>query len=383
MRVMQLTTAGGWGGREMYPPELAAALGKRGHQVSVIAKIGTPLAGRLEETGQEHDLLRAGPYLDPPAAWKLAQIIKQRRPEVIHIHLSRDLALVEMACGLAGCHPALILHKHIASAGNKRDLLHRKLYNRLSAVIAVSEFVRKSLLASCPVREDQVRVIYFGLDPDKYDKTRCSWERHCELREEFKAGEMGEKVLVGVVGRLDPRKGQEVFLRAAAIALEMDPLLRFVVVGAPEGDYDRTLHALAAGLGIEDNVVFTGFRTDILDILFALDILVVPSLEEAFGFTALEGMFAGLPVIAAQAGALPEFVIHQDTGLLVPPSDPHALARMIIRVSASLERRFELGEYARAWATEHLSWERHLEQIEDLYRECLARPPEGEVRPGE
>ncbi|MCE5271202.1 glycosyltransferase, partial [bacterium] len=128
---MHLTTAGGWGGREMYPPEAAQLQRRRGHTVSVLAKVNTPLAKHLESTDLDYDLLRAGPYFDPAAIVRLSRILRRRNPEVIQVHLSRDLLLVEAACALARLRPALILHKHIASAGNKKYRLHRVLYGRL------------------------------------------------------------------------------------------------------------------------------------------------------------------------------------------------------------------------------------------------------------
>ena len=94
---MHLTTAGGWGGREMYPPEAASLQRRRGHTVSVTAKPGTPLACHLAGTDLEYDLVPASPYFDPLAAWRLSRVLRQRKPEIVHVHLSRDLALLEMA----------------------------------------------------------------------------------------------------------------------------------------------------------------------------------------------------------------------------------------------------------------------------------------------
>ena len=166
--IIHLTSSGGWGGREMYPASLAAAQAARGHAVSLVAKKNTPLSRFLASSSMDHDLLRVGPYIDPAAALELCRIIKIRKPEVIQVHLSRDLALVSLACGLARARPALVLHKHIASAGNKKDLLHRYLYGRLAAVVAVSEFVKRSVVASCPIEPERVQVIFNGVDTGRF-----------------------------------------------------------------------------------------------------------------------------------------------------------------------------------------------------------------------
>ncbi|MCE5273083.1 glycosyltransferase family 4 protein, partial [bacterium] len=301
--------------------------------------------------------------------------LRRCNPEIIQIHLSRDLLLVEAACSLAGLRPALILHKHIASAGNKKDSLHRMLYGRLDTVIAVSDFVKKSLLASCPVEPAKVRVLHFGLDPERFaapgslDPSERARVR-CEL-----GAESDDNVLAAVIGRLERRKGQDTFLRAATLALEQEPRLRFALAGQAEGDWGRELEALTRSLGLEERVTLAGHRSDMRAVLAALDILVVPSLEEAFGLSAVEGMLAGLPVVAARAGALPEFVIEGRSGALVPPADPPALAGALTRLAADPDSRRALGSRARAWALENLSLEKHLSALDRLYAECLGCHP--------
>jgi len=372
MRLIHLTSSGGWGGREMYPAALARAQKQRGREVSLVAKKNTPLAHLLAGSDLEYDLLRVGPYLDPAAAWHLARILEKRAPRIIHIHLSRDLALVSMACSLARIRPALILHKHIASAGNKRDIFHRYLYSKLAAVVAVSEYVRQSLLKSCPLKASRVRVIFYGVDTSRFRVSRRRGDPGREsLRKELGAAGPGT-LLAGVVGRLEPRKGQEVFLEAAAkIAARMENI-RFAVVGAPEGEYDRFLKEKCAALGLEGRVVFSGHRKDSQAVFAALDILAVPSFEEAFGLVAAEGMLAGLPVIAASSGGLPEFVEHGRTGLLVPARDSDALAEALARLAQNSTLRRDLGERACAWARDTFSMERILDQIDELYQECIS-----------
>ncbi len=371
MRLIHLTSSGGWGGREMYPAALARIQRERGHEVSLVAKNNTPLARFLAVSDLEYDLLRVGPYLDPAASWQLARIIEKRTPRIIHIHLSRDLALVSLACSFARSRPALILHKHIASAGNKRDIFHRYLYGKLAAVVAVSEYVKQSLVESCPLQANRVKVIFNGVGTSRFElRHRENEPGRDSLRKELGAADPGT-VLAGVVGRLEPRKGQEVFLEAAAKVAGRIEKLRFAVVGAPEGEYDRFLKKRCEVLGLEDKVVFSGYRKDSQAVFAALDILVVPSFEEAFGLVAGEGMLAGLPVIGADSGALPEFIEKGRTGLLVPVRDSDALADALARLAESGDLRRELGESARAWVRENLSMERILDQIDNLYEECV------------
>ncbi len=370
MRIIHLISSGGWGGREMYPLQLARAQAPRGHAVSLVVKRDTPLAAHLAGSGIEHDALRIGPYLDPRAALALARVLRRRKPEVIQVHLSRDLLLVELACRLAGIRPVRLLHKHIGSAGNKRDPLHRYLYGRLDRVIAVSDYVRQTLLESCPLRPGQITVLHNGVEPERFSGRALEEQERQALRREL--GAAPGQLLAGVIGRLDPRKGQELVLRAAARLKASHPQLRFVLVGAPEGDYDRRLIGLARELELEGRVLVTGYRPDAVKAYRSLDILLVPSTREAFGLVAAEGMLAGLPVVASRSGALPEFVREGETGLLVEPEDPASLAAAIAALAGDPELRAALGSRARAWAEAHLSMDRALDRLEALYAECRA-----------
>lgn len=368
---MHLVSSGGWGGREMYPLALAEGQGRRGHKTCLVAKPNTPLAERLATCGIDYELLKVKSRLDLAAALDLSRILRRKSPELIHLHLSRDLALVVMACTLSRLRPAIILHQHVAVKGTKRDPFHRHLYSRLSAVVAVSQYVADTIKKSWPVEDKLVEVIFNGIDTDAFtERGTIDEKRRSTVRADLGVEGEGE-ILSAVLGRLDPKKGQDVFLKAAAIALEQDARMRFAVIGASEGNYGRHLEGLAAESGIEGRVVFTGFRPDINETLKALDVLAVPSLEEAFGLVAVEGMLSGVPVVGARAGALPEFIHDGGTGLLVPPSDPQALARSLSRLAADVRLRARLGTQARAWAMENLSLGRSLDLLDRLYAKTL------------
>jgi glycosyltransferase involved in cell wall biosynthesis len=180
---------------------------------------------------------------------------------------------------------------------------------------------------------------------------------------------------VGIVGRLSPWKGQDVFLRAFAAAFPDGPE-RAVVVGAPlfgEDSFATRLHRLAGELGVADRVEFRGFREDVAGELSRLDVLVHAStLPEPFGQVVVEGMAAGLPVVAAAAGGPLEIVTDGVDGVLVPPGDPAALAARLRALAGDPRGRAAMGESA------HLSALRYradvlAPRLLALYRGVLAR----------
>jgi glycosyltransferase involved in cell wall biosynthesis len=146
--------------------------------------------------------------------------------------------------------------------------------------------------------------------------------------------------VVVVLGALTRRKGHAILLRAAATV----PGLRYVFCG--DGEEAPALERAAAGLA--GAVRFAGFRRDIPACLAAADIVAVPSLQEGLGVAALEAMAAARPVVASRVGGLAEAVVDGETGLLVPPGEPAALAAALGRLARDLDLRARLGEAGRA-----------------------------------
>jgi glycosyltransferase involved in cell wall biosynthesis len=183
------------------------------------------------------------------------------------------------------------------------------------------------------------------------------------------------ELTVGILGRISPWKGQHVFVEAFAKAFPAGDE-RAVVIGAAlfgEDGYAASLHELCDQLGIADRVTFTGFCDDVFGALAELDVLVHAStIPEPFGQVVIEGMAAGLPVIAAAAGGPAEIITDEVNGLLVPPNDIDALARQLLRLADDPALRHELGAQAYADAAGFCA-ERAAAQIGDLYTRVLSR----------
>jgi glycosyltransferase involved in cell wall biosynthesis len=156
--------------------------------------------------------------------------------------------------------------------------------------------------------------------------------------------------VVGIVGRLEPGKGQQVFLQAAARIARLHPEARFVVVGGAllgsEGSYPEELRRLSEGLGLADRTHFAGHQTDIYPWYDALDIAVNASSVDSFGLVLIEAMLLGKPLVATAIGGQPEIVEDGVSGLLVPPYDPERLANAIDHVLTDLNLRSRLGRAA-------------------------------------
>ena len=177
--------------------------------------------------------------------------------------------------------------------------------------------------------------------------------------------------VVGIIGTLSPYKGHQDFLKAAVLALQRYPQTIFLIIGRDEGLFSF-LKSLTRELHIQNSVIFTGERNDIPALLSMLDILVSSSLVEGLSNVILEGMAAGKPIVATEVGGTPELIIHEQTGLLVPPSDPDRLAEAMIRLLGDKVLRDQLGNAARKRAARLFSMEQMILHLENLYEHLAA-----------
>jgi len=184
---------------------------------------------------------------------------------------------------------------------------------------------------------------------------------------------------VGIVGILAPWKGHEVFLEAARRVSQRVSQVKFWVVGDEIYDtdghqgYRRQLEQWVSANGLQKQVQFTGFRPDVARVINSLDVIVHASVEpEPFGRILIEAMACGKPVIAANAGGVPEIVEHGINGLLVPPGDANQLAEMLLRLMSDDSERWRLAAAGRQRVEQSFSLMQQVGQIEAIYESLLA-----------
>jgi glycosyltransferase involved in cell wall biosynthesis len=180
-----------------------------------------------------------------------------------------------------------------------------------------------------------------------------------------------EAPVIALIGRICPWKGQHIFIDAAAIVHTRFPGARFKIVGAclfGEDDYEATIRQQCAALGLEDVLEFTGFCRDVSGLIRSLDIVVHASTTgEPFGQVIIEGMAASKPVVATNGGGVPEIVIHEETGLLVPMADAAAMADAICRILSDPAIADEMGRKGRERVRKHFTIQQTAERIHAVY----------------
>jgi glycosyltransferase involved in cell wall biosynthesis len=288
---------------------------------------------------------------------------------VIHVHSSRDTWRALLLAGVLRKAAVLVFTKHSGTppTSRKGDPLHRLLVRRLDALVANSHYIRENTLETYPIEPSKVKVIHYGLG----DEALGNPDRAEEIRKEL--GGRRNTVLVGMVASLSEGKRQDLFVQAAKRISGLHPECRFIIVGIPgQVAYAKRIREMIETMGLEEQVIMTGFLEDVPSLMQALDVLVLPSNNEAFGIVLLEAMANSRAIVGSDSGAIPEIVRHGENGLLFLPGNADSLAEAILQLIRSPEERVEMGEQGRRLFHERFCLDREVADTEELYRFLLA-----------
>ncbi|GAB4114344.1 MAG: glycosyltransferase family 4 protein [Candidatus Caldatribacteriota bacterium] len=303
---------------------------------------------------------------------KLLRIIRRHNINILHSNSLGAHIYSFFAAELAGI--PNIWHLH--------DILKKRMSNRLlcnflsktsNQIIVVSYAVKKSLI-NFGINSNKIKVIYNGLDldlwnPKKYDKNY--------LNKEFTVNKATIKV--GIIGQLAEWKGQDILLNTAKYLIEKGyKNLRFYIIGDElfknEDRYKDRLHQISKVNNLENYITFTGRRNDIPNILYFLDIVAVCSrYPDPLPTIILESMAMGKVVIGTNIGGIPEMIVNDETGILIPPNDPETLAKVILSLINQPGKIKEMGIKARERIKTKFSIKKNVEMIRNLYQELLMK----------
>lgn len=363
MRILQICSARALGGGERHLADLANGLARHGHEVYAALVPGSPLPAELAQLPPENIIeLSLRNSLDLTSALKLAQFIRRNQIEIVHAHLARDYPLAAFAARKAGG-ARLILTRHVLFPLSR---IHKVLLRRVARVIAVSQAVADGLIEQDIFERDKIVVIHNGVDIDRFAKTRES--------DAARRQKIGARFCVGTIGELAPIKGQESFLRAAAIVSSRRDDVDFVVAGEDKsrtGENQRGLQSMIDELNLRQRVRIDGWADDVVELLRTLDVFVSASRSESFGIAMVEAMAGGVPVVATMTAGAREIIDENKTGVLVPIEDEKAMAEAICELLDDPQRRERLAHDARRMVSERFSLDRMVDETEGAYLQAV------------
>jgi glycosyltransferase involved in cell wall biosynthesis len=379
LRILQVANAASDG--EWFYDQIMG-LAELGHDVHVVLPESGPLSERFRSASMHVDIV---PFMGKrlhqlpriaTAEWRLLQLVRLLRPDVIHAHLLK--AVLSCRFAALGYRPALRVTQMPGTVH-----MHSRMLRWPDQWTVTRDDI---VIGTCRAIADQyhamgarsVAVGYYGCDVQRFDP-RTSGDG---FRREF--GLTASTPTVGLVSRIYPTrlrafrgvgvKGHEILLKAIPMILERMPGTHVFVVGDERmgnGEYRRRLEASGEMLGVSQNLHFTGHRTDIPAVLAAMDVVVSPSMEESACYAMVEALLMRRGVVASNVGGLPDTVQHGETGLLVPPGDPVALATAVTDLLADPAWRLEMGSRGRERCLRRFDLRTTVAEVEAIYMRGL------------
>ncbi len=315
-----------------------------------------PLCDMLDKSGLPVKIFGSLPGL---SSYRLRKLIKENEIDIVHVN---TLALYWAIGPARSAGAKVVWHVREDPKYFKHTPVKKYIYIS-DKVIAISDWVRRSL-----PQAEKIVVVHNAVDPSSIPlKLNTNGVRN-ELN--VSAGEL----LVGQVGALSDRKGTDIFLKAASEVIKERNDVKFLLVGdyTPGEFYRSTVQKLVDQLNLGGKIIFAGIRSDIYDVISAMDVVASSSRSEPFGRTIIEAMILGKPVVAAKVGGIPEIIIDGQTGLLVGPEDPASLAGCLLKLLRDSSLRDRIGGGARKRAESVFSIHNQIERIEKIYTEVAS-----------
>ncbi|MFH1097647.1 MAG: glycosyltransferase [Candidatus Desantisbacteria bacterium] len=335
---------------EIFEPSICCLSGL-GYSLKLIKKEGVKIFDM--KTGESHE-----PFL----FLRLAKLFKEQRIDILHAKGWPALFDGVLGARIAGV-PVVIYSEHGKNIDDFFEIKKRRVWTRrllapfIDKIVTVSEDLKRGLINITRLNEKQIVCVHNGVEfPDV-----C-------VENEQKKREIGVEqgdVLVGTVGRLDPVKNFDVFIKSAEGILKEFPQVKFLLIG--DGQIRGELELLVSELGLGNHVIFLGERNDVAELLKIMDMFVLPSKSEGLSNTILEAMSAGLPVVATNVGGNSELVIDGETGILIQPGDASVLVAAISTLLRDDEKRRKMGKAGFRRAKKEFSIEKMVKSYEELY----------------
>jgi glycosyltransferase involved in cell wall biosynthesis len=338
---------------------LLSVLGLRaaGHRAMLVAHPDGELRRRALE-GPDVVPLAPRTEADFSAGWRLSRLVRRERPDILHAHDPHAVAMASLAVSMdpRGAQPPLVASRRV-DFDLKGNAFSRWKYRQVRCFICASDAIRQ-ILVKGGIEPHRAVTVHEGIDIAHVDTVSVA-HIHADLWLPHHAP------VVGNIAALVPHKGHRDLIDAAAIVVKEIPDARFVILG--EGELRASLGQQVRNLNLEKHVFLAGFRPDALAFLKSFDVFVLSSVMEGLGTSLLDAMACERPVVATRVGGIPEVVVDQETGFLVGPRDPDALARAIVRLLRSEPLRRAFGQAGRTRVLARFTVERMVRETLDVY----------------
>ena len=364
LTILHTEASKGWGGQEIRIFQESVRFTELGYRVLIACQEGSKIAENVRPAGLPVFIVRMEYPVAPLAVGKFLKIIKAETVDIIHTHSSKDSWLA----GIAGriSRTPVVRSRHLTTPV-KQSYLATFVYRHLCDIIITSgTYIKDALVTRNKLAPEKIVSIPAGVDTERFDINI----KGDKISAEF--GLNDSYPVVGSVAILRHWKGHRYLLDAVPNIISVFPSAKFLIVG--DGPQWNNLHRQIRDLGIEQHVIMPGFRDDIPEIIAALDIFILPSTaSEATSQVIPQALAMCKPVIATNAGGLPEIIEDGVTGLLIPLKDPSAIANAIVRMAKDKGEAEQMAVRGRAKILKDYTFQKMIERTAEVYRYVLGK----------
>ena len=365
----------GVGGGEIWATDTALKMRERGHNVVLGCPSGSWMQHQAEAENLPYFNYLIEPEFESHLQWQLTETLRDEKIDLICCSIPgtrEEAPLLNAAIREAG--RGSILIRLGVSPGEGALTPERVGLNidTVRGIMVVSREIKQRLTSLFPsMPSEHIHLLYNGVDTDKFNPESSTPEDRKALLATYDIPE--HHTVIGAVGRLDRIKNLSGLIQAAPQILKNFPDTTFLIAG--EGAEKQNLSAQAKKAGLENHVVFTGFVNNMPKLMHSIDILAHTALSEGVPNVVLEAMAMGKPVVATEVGGVPELIIHEKNGLLIPPDDAETLAHTLCDVLKNPQKQTALGRAARHHAETTFNREAKRDELEALFQSIVDNAP--------
>lgn len=377
MNIIELCFSNSWGGLEIYVGNYAKEFIKKKHNIIGFTLPESKLAAEFYKNNiQNFSISPSSKYLDLVIVWKMKSLISNLKIDIIHVHQSKDLSTAILLKKLLR-NSKIVYSQQMDSRFNKNDFFHNWIYKNIDYVVTMTNSMRLNHLKNTPVNETKITTIYNGIDLQRFQQTS-------ELNKNEILGKNNiplNNLIIGSVARLDSLKNQEILIDAAALLInKYKNKLHLLFIGdetdsvAGKG-YKKKLLDKVKFYAIDNHITFLGFTEEIEKYFDVMDIFVLPTDKESFGYVLIEAMAKGKPVIASNQGGPLEIIQPGKNGYLFEAKNHLDLASKILELINNLKLRQIMGKESRQISLSKfdidITMNKYIELFQDLIKNSI------------
>ncbi len=370
MNIILVENANNWSGACYEIMLLAKGLIEKGHQLIIVSKSNTEVTNRFKSEGLdvfECNILNDGDII---AMFKLNKLINKFRPDIVELVNQKSYWIGTLLCRFKGI--KCVINRNISNIP-KRKRLFSFLINRMcDRVIAVTKSIKDDLHRELNISKNKISVIHPAIELRPYQKNNT----HSNMRKEYN---LSDQFIFVYIGRIEKAKGVFKLVKTFSKIYNTYPNARLMMVGNPSPKDMNKLIYIIDKLNIKDEIIFTGFRKDIINILNGCNVYIHPSPSEGLPLSILEAAATNTPIISANVGGISEFIENNVNGLLFNHNDTNELFCLMQKALYDYEYMKRLSEKAKYKVFKEMNEKRLVDEYLDFYKSLLNNENEEEI----